>query len=79
MNFDKLGPIEQRNITKEYIGTRVKFMKEKYQHLAEVAVRFTELMKIVKLNESSLNIDSLTAQKVDTKVAGIIYSEIAII
>lgn len=31
------------------------------------------------MNESSLNIDTLTATKVDAKVAGIIYSEVHIV
>lgn len=33
----------------------------------------------VKMNESSLNIDTLTATKVDAKVAGIIFSEVHIV
>ena len=31
------------------------------------------------MNESSLNIDTLTATKVDAKVAGIIFSEVHIV
>jgi hypothetical protein len=35
-----------------------------------------ELMKIVKVNETSLNVDSLISSKVDCKVVGMIFSEV---
>ena len=34
---------------------------------------------MIKINEVSLNIDTLTGQKVDTKVTGIIFAEICIL
>jgi len=34
---------------------------------------------MIKINEVSLNIDTLTGQKVDTKVTGIIFAECVIL
>lgn len=34
---------------------------------------------MVKINEVSLNVDSLTGQKIDPKVAGIIFAELGIL
>ena len=34
---------------------------------------------MIKINEVSLNIDTLTGQKVDTKVTGIIFAETCIL
>jgi|DEB0MinimDraft_12_1074336.scaffolds.fasta_scaffold126146_1 hypothetical protein len=38
-NFSKLGAIEQRNITKEYLSKKVKELKVKYQHQTDIASR----------------------------------------
>lgn len=35
-----------------------------------------ELLKIIKVNETSLNVDTLISSKVDCKVAGMIFAEV---
>ena len=74
MNFDKLSTTEQRNLTKNYLEAKKKEMKVKFQSQTEIAVRFGELMKFIKGTEVQLNVDSLTGQKIDTKVIGIIFN-----
>lgn len=54
----------------------MKEMKNKYKSQAEMVQRMADLIKIVKINEVSLNIDSLITSKVDPKVVGIIFSEV---
>lgn len=61
------------------MAAKLKEIKHKYQSQQEVASRFTELIKIVKINEVTINIDSLTGQKTDPKVVGIIFAELQII
>lgn len=48
----------------------------KYKSQGEITSRMGELMKIIKVNESSVNVDSLINSKVDCKVAGLIFSEV---
>lgn len=54
----------------------MKEMKNKYKSQAEMVQRMADLIKIVKINEVSLNLDSLITTKVDPKVVGIIFSEV---
>ena len=51
---------EQRKTSRKYLDDKLKEIKVKYRSQAEIASRFMELIKIVRINESSLNIDSLT-------------------
>lgn len=59
-NLSKMNIYEQRKISKKYLDDKLKEIKVKYRSQAEIASRFMELIKIVRINESSLNIDSLT-------------------
>ena len=70
---------DQRKACKKYIDDKLKEIKVKYRSQAEIASRFMELIKIIRLSESSLNIDSLTGQKIDSKVTGIIFAEVHIV
>ena len=68
-----------RKLVKEYMEAKIKELKNTYKSNAELASRIGELMKIVKINEVNLNVDGLTATKVDAKCCCIILSEAHII
>lgn len=74
--FQALTIGEQRKLAKKYLDQKLKEIKDKYQSQSELTTRMMELIKIVRINEVSLNVDSLTGQKIDTKVAGIILAEV---
>ena len=59
-----------------YLDEKLKELKLKYKSQGEVTSRLGELMKIIKINESSVNVDSLINSKVDCKVSGLIFSEV---
>jgi hypothetical protein len=61
------------------MAQKYKEIKVKYQSQNDVTQRFNELLKMVKIDEVSLNVDTLTGQKVDPKVIGIIFQELCIL
>ena len=61
------------------MAQKYKDIKAKYQSQNDLVIRLNELLRIVKVDEVSLNVDSLTGQKVDPRVTGIIFSELSII
>lgn len=75
----KMNAMEQRSVSKNYMAVKSKEIKGKYQSQQEICARFNELLKMVKINEVTVNIDTLTGQKIDPRVTGIIFAELAII
>ena len=68
--------MEQMKVSKWYMDEKLKEMKTKYRSQGEVVAKFNELMKIIKINECQLNIDTLMGSKIDVKVVGVIFQEI---
>ena len=68
--------MDQMKISKWYMEEKLKEMKTKYRSQGEVLAKFNELMKLIKINECQLNIDTLTGSKIDLKVIGIIFQEL---
>ena len=52
--------VEQRKVSKKYLEEKLKEIKHKYRSQGEITSRFLELIKIIRINECTLNIDSLT-------------------
>lgn len=75
----KLNLMDQRIVTRDYMAKKIKEIKVKYQSQGEITARFNELLKMVKITEVTINIDSLTGQKIDPKVCGIIFAELSIL
>ena len=69
---------ELRKITKEYIDKKLEEIKKKHRSNTDLAERLQELMKVVRMGEASLNVDTLTVSKADSKIVGIIFSEVLI-
>ena len=60
-------------VSKWYLDEKLKEMKMKYRSQGEVVAKFNELMKLIKVSECQLNIDTLMGSKIDVKVVGIIF------
>ena len=69
---------EQRKVTKDYIDQKLEEIKKKHRSNTELVERLSELMKVVRMGEASLNVDTLTVTKADAKIVGIIFSEVLI-
>lgn len=72
-----MGNMEQRRVGKKYLDAKYKELKTKSKD--NVAQRINELSKLIRVNEATVNLDSLTGSKVDPKVMGILLGEILIL
>lgn len=64
---------------KDYIDEKSEEMLKNNRSNNELAERLTELIKIIRMGDVSLNVDTLTVTKQDPKIAGLILSRILII
>ena len=75
-----LSVTDERKRIKVYIDKKIELIKKKYKSNGELIERLDEMVKCVQMGGSvSVNLDTLTVTKKDSKILGIIFQYIHII